>query len=66
MSLRSEPVGTTSAVMSSERLQELGHVFVISRNTWHQRGDPGKKSRGDGAQTSRVGGGGGLEKWAEG
>lgn len=52
----SELVGTTSAVMSSERLQESGHVFVISRNTWHQRGDPGKESRGDGAHASWVGG----------
>lgn len=54
----SEPVGTTSVVMSSERLQESGHVFVISRNTWHQRGDPGKESRGDGAHASWVGVGG--------
>lgn len=52
----SEPVGTMSAVMSSERLQESGHVFVISRNTWHQRGDPGKESRGYGAHASWVGG----------
>lgn len=56
----SEAVGTTAAVMSSERLQESGHVFVISRNTWHQRGDPGKESRGDGAHASWVGGRGGA------
>lgn len=31
------------AVMSAHRLQKLNHVFVISGNTWHERGILGKK-----------------------
>lgn len=29
--------------MSAHRLEKLNHMFVISNNTWHERGILGKK-----------------------
>lgn len=42
------------AVMSSNCLQKLSHMFVISSNTWQQSGILGKKG-GSWALTSWVG-----------
>lgn len=47
---------TVVAVMSTDCLQKLNHVFVISCNTWHECGILGKKEKGEmGAHTSWVG-----------